>query len=184
MRKVPSVSDISPAKCLCSWYRTTEKAESFDGTVSNESAFRLSESGRLLWNVIVSKSGFIGESSFLINYVQYIGLRKICQEKRTGIARSFYNLIYARLPDVFIYCNLYENLYIKFAVFYFAYSATRLSRMTLTLIWPGYSISSSIFLASSRLFLPISGEMSSPSISICPEAVSYTHLTLPTTERV
>ena len=33
---------------------------------------------------------------------------------------------------------------------YFAYSITLVSRRTLTLIWPGYSSSSSIFLAMSR----------------------------------
>ena len=36
-----------------------------------------------------------------------------------------------------------------FTFFYFAYSTLRNSRMTLTLIWPGYSSSASIFLAMS-----------------------------------
>ena len=38
---------------------------------------------------------------------------------------------------------------------YFAYSIARVSRMTLTLIWPGYSISSSIRLAISRAVIII-----------------------------
>ena len=40
-------------------------------------------------------------------------------------------------------------------VYYFAYSTHFVSRMRLTLIWPGYSISSSIFLARSRARITI-----------------------------
>lgn len=48
------------------------------------------------------------------------------------------------------------------SIFYFAYSTARLSRMTLTLIWPGYSSSDSIFFVSSRArMIMLSSETSS-----------------------
>ena len=49
---------------------------------------------------------------------------------------------------------------------YFAYSTALVSRMTLTLIWPGYSSSASIFLASSRASRTILSSVTSSGLTM------------------